>query len=340
MLRALGLLTAAVVVLAGCAETPIEPPPPPPPPFGVQSISPNRAVEGSPDLLLTVRGSDFDSLSDVVWVNGPDTTYLATTFVNAGVLTARVSESLLVHPTAALVFVVSPDPSSDTPSTWSDGVDFTIAAIQVGRGMAIAPNHAHIGSPEVKLTVSGSGFAAPPHHYHSQVFWVADGDTTVLATSFVSSAQLRAVVPAELLGRMDTAAVFVLTGDPMGDTPLRLSGPVTFVVTDSTTVLPPITITPGSAPAGSSHLTLTIDGSGFAAPPHHYHSQVVWATDGDTTYLATSFLSTAELSAFVPAKLLAAEGSASVFVLTGDPMGETPMHRSGSAAFRITGPGR
>ena len=96
-----------------------------------------------------------------------------------------------------------------------------------------------------------------------------------------------------------------------------------------------ISISPMSAVAGSSDLTLTITGSNFDGAPHNF-SQAVWSVNGINTLLSTTFDSNTKLAAVLPTALLTNPTTAQVFVQTGDPMGETPLLKSNSVGFRVT----
>ncbi|HXY50328.1 MAG TPA: kelch repeat-containing protein [Terriglobales bacterium] len=84
---------------------------------------------------------------------------------------------------------------------------------------AIAPKSAPAGSPDIQLSISGVGFSNGP--LKSTAIWSVKGSggNVPLATTFVSTTQLRAVIPAALLGNPGSAYVFVETADPMGDFP-------------------------------------------------------------------------------------------------------------------------
>ena len=64
-------------------------------------------------------------------------------------------------------------------------------------------------------------------------------------------------------------------------------------------------ISPTSAVAGGSQFTLTVNGTGFTADAHVY-----W----DSTQLTTAYVSSTQLTASVPAALIAAEGTAGITV--------------------------
>lgn len=208
--------------------------------------------------------------------------------------------------------------------------------------ISISPTSAVAGSPDVLLTITGSNFAGARHNF-SQAVWSSNGSETRLATTFVSSTQLTAVVPANLLISPVAAQVFVQTGDPMGDLPLRKSGSAGF----SVTALPVgaariFSISPASAIAGSFDTTLTIIGDNF--DNQRLHASIVgWSTNPDdphccNTWLQTTFVSSTQLVAVIPAPLLQSPVTAYVFVETGDPQGigdGVSYPRSNSITFSV-----
>src|SRR5215469_3811664 len=83
---------------------------------------------------------------------------------------------------------------------------------------SISPTGASAGSPDITLTITGlgvknSGFKGGGI---SIVGWLTSCCTTWLDTAFISSTELKAVVPAVLLQNPVMAYVFVETGDPQG----------------------------------------------------------------------------------------------------------------------------
>ena len=91
---------------------------------------------------------------------------------------------------------------------------------------------------------------------------------------------------------------------------------------------PPVlaVIAPASAPAAGGDLTVSIDGTGFAAGV----STAYW----NAVPLATTFVSPTQLAALVPAALTATPGTAFVTVFNQPPVGGT----SAPAAFSVTTP--
>jgi hypothetical protein len=179
---------------------------------------------------------------------------------------------------------------------------------------AITPTSAVPGSADLKLTLTGSNFLGATHNF-SQAAWVANGNATLLMTTFVSSTQITAVVPAALLTDPITAQVLLETGDPMGNLPLSKSNSVSFSVSS-----PPFSITsilPTSAKAGSPDLSLTVMGSNFDGTGV-IRSRVLWSANGSQMPLSTTFVSSSELTAIVPAALLLSAGTVSISVQNWD----------------------
>ena len=190
--------------------------------------------------------------------------------------------------------------------------------------ISISPSGAVAGSADVLLTITGSNFSGTRHNF-SQAVWSNNGSQTPLATTFVSSTQLTAVVAANLLISPVAAQVFVQTGDPMGDLPLQNSGPAGFSVTAVPVGTATISsISPESVTAGSPDITVTITGSNFDFQRLHM-SIAFWSTSPNGTHccdkgLETTFLSSTQLTAVIPAALLQIPVTAYVYVETGDPM--------------------
>jgi hypothetical protein len=201
--------------------------------------------------------------------------------------------------------------------------------------ISVTPGTAFASSPDITVSITGSGFDGSVHG-HSEAVWSVNGTNTLLATTFVSGTLLTAVVPGALLRDPVVASLFVQTGDPMGDIPLRKSAPFSFVILASTL---PFSVAPASAAAGSPDVTITVQGSDFHHNGRHDVSEVVLSVNGTDMWLATTFVDGSELTAVIPAALLTKPVVAVVSVWTGDPMaaaGEAPESRSGAATFTVT----
>jgi hypothetical protein len=201
----------------------------------------------------------------------------------------------------------------------------------------ISPASASPGSPDLVVTITGSNFKNQAH-FVSKAIWSVNGADTLLSTTFVSSTQLTAVVPAVLLTIPVIAQVLLETGDFMGSLPLSKSNSVTFDV-----VVPPLgavsinSISPVMAPAGSSDLTLTVLGSNFVAA-NLDNSVVAWSVNGSYKTLATTFVSKTQLSAVIPAALLTTPATASVWVQIFHFADSFPARESNKVQFTITAP--
>lgn len=213
--------------------------------------------------------------------------------------------------------------------------------------ISIAPGSATAGSPDLTLTILGSKsftFSNAGHQF-TQVVWSQGETDTKLSTTFVSSSELTAVVPAALLISASAAKVRVEIWDLQGDAPMATSSVVTFEVTSAPTPTPQIaSIEPASVVAGSADVTITIEGSNFGHYGHFIWSTAFWTTNGnlhDTgTWLDTTILSDTQIKAVIPAKLLASPTSVQILVMNGDVMGMSDGYfgypRSNSVIFTVT----
>ena len=177
---------------------------------------------------------------------------------------------------------------------------------------SLSPATTTAGGPDLPLTVNGSSFDNAA---------VVNWNGTALATTFVSTGQLTATVPAALIATAGTADVTVVNPGSL------TSNALTFSIDNPGPVLS--SLSPASTAAGSSDFTLTVNGSGFISG-----STVNWTANSTTTPLTTTFVSATQLTATVPAALVTTAGTASVTVVTPAPGGGT----SGSQTFTINSP--
>jgi hypothetical protein len=92
-------------------------------------------------------------------------------------------------------------------------------------------------------------------------------------------------------------------------------------------------ISPTSAAAGNSDLTVALTGAGFSSGV--IHSQAVWRTEDTTTDLTTTVVDSAQLTAVVPAALLREPVDAQVYVEIRDRVEGVVMRRSNEVAFTV-----
>jgi hypothetical protein len=200
---------------------------------------------------------------------------------------------------------------------------------------SINPMSAVVGSADLKLTLTGSNFLGGRHNL-SQAAWSANGSTTFLATTYVNSTQLTAVVPAAMLSAPVTAQVLVETGDPMGDIALSKSNSVGFRVNKTSSGFASISsLSPSSAATGSPDLILTISGLNFDGAGV-IRSMAVWTSNGSMTTLSTTFVNGNQLTAVVPAALMRIPVIAEVSVLHWDHIEGVADAVSNAVSFSIT----
>ena len=164
---------------------------------------------------------------------------------------------------------------------------------------SISPTSATAGGVAFTLTANGSNFISS-----SVVRWGGANRTT----TFVSSTQLTAAIPASSIANGGTANVTVFNPTPGGGS----TTPLTFTVENPVPTL--LLLTPSSAVAGTSAFTLTLDGSGFVPS-----SVVQW----NGTARTTTFLSGARLRAAITASDIATPTTVPVTVFNPTPVGGT-----------------
>lgn len=240
----------------------------------ISSISPELASSGSSGMTLTVNGVNFTNASSIVW-NG---TAISTNFVSSSQLTASLGSAQLQSAGSFNVGVSSGGNGSNT-------LPFTVAS-----GPAIgslSPNLLQAGmvpSSTFPLVVTGVGFATG-----SIVQW----NGLSLNTEFISSFSLIATVPANYAFASGTAEVTVSSGE-------TISNISVFTLSAGAAI---VSLEPAIAATGSSGFTLTVNGVGFEPG-----TLVVW----NNAALATTYISSSQLTAVVPASNLSQAGSISV----------------------------
>lgn len=214
--------------------------------------------------------------------------------------------------------------------------------------ISLSPGNTTLGSPDLTLTIQAlNNFTFFGGHWQSSVHWSQGGVDTPLVTTFVSSSQLTSIVPTALLASAVTAQVHVETWDIIENTRVATSSSVPFQVTSSPpppTPTPSISsITPSTVTAGSADVTITIDGANFGRFGHFVWTTAFWTTNGnlhDTgTWLQTTIISSTQLTAVIPAKLLPDPTSVQIVVMNGDIMGMSDGYfgypRSNSVTFTV-----
>lgn len=192
----------------------------------------------------------------------------------------------------------APRPESASPPPICD-----VGADEVGMGPVLSslnPSSATAGSATTPLlmTVTGGNFAPSL----TTVLW----NGTPLPTTVLDTTQLLTSIPVVNLATPGTANVSVQVTGPNGGT----TGTLPFDILPG---LAPflLSISPNSAPAGSPGFTLSVTGGNFE--PGAGVTNVLWGG----TSLATTFVDAQDLTAVVPASLLASPGVVNVSVQQG-----------------------
>jgi hypothetical protein len=242
-------------------------------------MSPVSAIAGGAAFALTINGSNFTSTSSSRW----GVTVLKTAYVNATELTAAVPASLIATAGTASISVT-------TAGGASPGAAFTIA-LPLPAITSLNPATATAGRA-FTMTINGKNFAP---------LATAKWGSAPLATTYVSGTQLTAAVPANLVSAGSKAFVTVsTTGGTSSAVALTVSQPAPSITSLSSS----------SIIAGAATLTLTINGSNFVSGAGA--TVVRW----NYTALATTYVSSTQLTAIVPASLTSAPDVVSIRVVT------------------------
>ena len=254
----------------------------------IGSLSPATAVAGSAAFTLTITGTNFTSASTSSW----GATTLATTYVSATELTATIPDPLAAS-ADAICITVSTDGASSSCAT------FTInpppaAILGLSPASASAPGVAHSIHP-----------SAPPPAVTSVTPVTGSSGGAVLTPPINGMNPSPSASPLTALSSSapPTSTNSNLSSDSLTTTFVGASKPAF-----AFSVNPPPSITsliPTTAVAGGAAFTLTINGTNFTAT-----STSSWSA----TALATTYVSATQLSAAVPASLIASAGTASVTV--------------------------
>lgn len=239
-LSALGLLWWANCGGGNGGSTP--PPPQNNPVPSISTVSPASAAAGGPSFTLTVNGSGFISTSSVEW-NGSSR---STSFVSSTQLTAAITANDIATQGTASITVVNPSPGGGT----SNAVSFTIGN-PVPVLSSLSPASATVRQASFPLTATGTNFVSS-----SVIRW----NNTALATTFNSSTQLTATVPAANVASVGTAQISVFTPTPGGGT----SNTISFLITNPTPVKILTTVLPPTG--GNKSYYFMLSSSGGASP--------------------------------------------------------------------------
>jgi hypothetical protein len=243
----------------------------------ITGMNPTSTTAGGSAFTLTVNGTNFDSSAKVNW-NGSG---LTTTYVSANQVTAAVPASLIASAGTASITIATTAGTSSASTFTVQSATPTITSIN--------PTSAIAGGSAFTLTVNGTNFDSS-----AKVNW----NGSALATTYINATQVTANVPASLITSTGTANITVATNagtSAVSTYSIQLGAP-------SITA-----ISPTSVSVGGSAFTLTVNGANFDSS-----AVVKW----NGAALATALVGAAQLTAAVPANLIASTGTASITVTT------------------------
>jgi hypothetical protein len=247
-------------------------------PLAIQSITPSSVPAGSAPVTLTISGTGFTS-SSLVTVNNAQvpTVYVSPTQLQATVPAGQLASG------AQLQVGVTNGGGSSTSTTVALSIDNPAPVL-----LSVAPSTIAAGLSSANVTLAGSGFVPAS---------TASINGSVRPTTFNNATQITMSLTAADLAVVTNSTITVTNSAPGGGT----SSGLPFSVVNP---LPMITsVSPASIPAGSPSTSLDIVGTNFLPS-----TTVSW----NNASLASTFISSTELSATVPVTSLAAGAAASI----------------------------
>ncbi len=206
----------------------------------IDTINPSNVLAGAPTFALFTVGSGFIT-SSVINFNGMA---LSTNYSSPTVIFAEITAAQIAAQGTATISVTNPGNGIVGGGTSGSALLSILPPNTQPVVSSISPTSATAGGPAFALTVNGSGFVQG-----SQVSFNLNNVTT----TFVSSSQLTAAIPASAIAIAGNPYVIVTNPDGY------VSTFVTFVVSSGLESL-----SPPSVPAGSNALLLSVIGTGFA----------------------------------------------------------------------------
>ncbi|HTU43930.1 MAG TPA: IPT/TIG domain-containing protein [Bryobacteraceae bacterium] len=243
----------------------------------ISSISPSSVTAGEPNDFILTVNGNGFTSGAVVQWNGSN---LSTTFVSGTQLQTLIAASRVATQGTVQITVSS-------NGLTSNAVTFII--LPPPAIASITPPSITAGGPSFTLTVDGSGFVSGA---------VVEWNNSALSTSFVNSGELTASVPSNLIANTGSAQITVRSGGVTSN-----SKTITIVAGPALG-----SISPNTKSAGSGSFTLTANGTGFGSD-----AVVYW----NGSALTPTFRSADQLTATVPANLVANPGTAQVTVKSG-----------------------
>lgn len=260
----------------------------------ITSLSPAGASVGVSAFTLTISGSNFVPGATVAWNDTP----LANPAVTANLITVHVPADLLTSVGIARITVIN---STPVGSQTSKAAIFAIGD-SLG-GLSVSPTSATAFSSGLTITINGSGFLRPDGG--SGPSPVVNWNGAALDTAFVSSTQLSATVPANLLTTAGTIGISVT--NPLAGGGSQLLGPITLTVYNPSPVIVVDDTTTGTATYGQD-FTLHVTGVPTFGANLAFLKGAVVLLNGQT--YPTTYIDPTHLTADIPAAALPVPTSA------------------------------
>lgn len=209
---------------------------------GIVALSQASAVEGDPDLTLTVSGSDFIRASSVRW-NGATR---PTSYVSATELRAVIPASDFLVVGTFQVSVVNPAPGGGA----SNDVPFVVQTrLNPPPSLtSLTPDHGLAGAADLTVTVTGAGFVPTTQAYL---------DAVEVPAVYVSPTSLNMTIPQSELANAGIRMVAVVSPWPGGG----VSNQVPFAVNAPVPTVTSLTIS--QTTAGQDDFEVEVNGTGF-----------------------------------------------------------------------------
>lgn len=284
-------LMISMMPLAAMADNPVP---------ATTSISPNSTFVGSSSLTITVNGSNFVSGS-LINFNGSSR---STTYVSSTQLTAAIPASDLTTVGMFNITVTNPAPGGGISNTQVFTVGNLVATIAF-----ISPSSVPAGSTGFTLNVSGTNFMTSS---------VVNFNGSARATTYVSSTQLSAIIPASDVVNPGNFDITVTNPSPGGG----VSFAKTLAVTGNNPIPVLTSMSSLSTAVGGTSFLLTVYGSGFVPGS-------VVAFNGIPK--TTTFVSSGQLTAVISASDIAMTGDYVINIVSPAPGGGT----SGNMIFTV-----
>jgi hypothetical protein len=245
----------------------------------LDTVAPTSITATAPAFLLTATGSGFQT-GATVQIGGST---LQPSALSATQITTTVTADLIAQPGALPVTIVNPG------NVASNAVVLTVNPAPVADHLV--PPAATAGVGGLSVVLAGSNFPSGA---------VVQWNGQALPTTVDGPSQATVQVSPALTAAAGTATITVLTGDGVS------SNGLTFTINPAPRIS---ALGPSSAVPGAAAFTLTVTGTNFASG-----AVVRWNSQA----LGTTFVNPAQLTAQVPASLVATAGTASLTVVTAD----------------------